>query len=243
MIKQMPTTSIRDVKKIEIQKHPFELVEYFSLGAAAAGTLAIGLSGQLIQATVGSALTLGLWANMANRQRLQQETQQAIANLEQKTVTVVVKLRQQLLAEIGALSHQLQDVASRSSFNAKDFDVQLNRLHQMVLSLQTNTENALADMRDRIVDEPPTSFIPEFYTIQTSIEQLQQTTNHLQEIVGKPTEIDQTLTRLSILEETITSLQETTNDLQQQNREVIKPYIKRLGTIIKQIQVQEGDEK
>ena len=163
------------------------------LGASALGSLAVALSGQAFYGV--APLTLALSLSVANRYRFEQqkvvsqdpeiaEVRRSLEKMERTTVAIVVKLRQQLSADIDSLRQQILAIPRSENFDSIDFEQQILSLGQSVSSLQEIVASALIEVRQQVSAEVQARSIPEVADIEPireAIAQLQSMTKHLTE--------------------------------------------------------------
>ncbi|SKB11216.1 conserved hypothetical protein [Planktothrix sp. PCC 11201] len=233
----LPKTVFSSLK----QRHWLELAEYVSLISSAVGSGVVALSGQAFYGV--APLTLALSLNVANRYRLEQQTHQnqieivqaqdSVEKLEKNTVKVVVGLRQQLLQEIQSLQQKLEAFPTTEALDSAYRAKQVAALGQAVTSSTEHISLALAEIRAEFRQELQTfsstetahleslqvDFQGRFLEIQAVIDQLQQ------EKSGHP---------VSDLD--LSQIQTRLDELTQEHQEVIKPNLRRLLSVVKQLQ-------
>jgi len=198
------------------QRHWLELAEYASLAGSAVGALAVAIWGHPFYAV--APMTLALSLNAANRSRYERslqlgrssevtEVRQSMEKLEKNAVKAIVKLRQQLLKEIESIRE------ARSGLSG----VPLAELEESAVSVQESLASAgdkpltvaeWEELKNRLLG------------LEEAIAALQQ---ELEEVGDKPA------VNLSEIETKV-------NYLEQQNKEVVKPHLKRLISLVKQLQ-------
>ncbi|MDJ0555571.1 MAG: hypothetical protein QNJ68_14230 [Microcoleaceae cyanobacterium MO_207.B10] len=206
------------------QKHWLDLAEYASVVASAMGALAVAAWGQAFYAV--APLTLALSLNIANRYRFEQqmqlsqysevaEVQNSVEKLERNAVKVIVKLRQQLSTEIESVREDL----SNKSTQPVDWGIQdqLNALENSASSVQ---KSLAAVGKKALTTEDWETVNGRLLVIEEAIANLQRD----MEILAKRPQPD------------ISQMQAKIDDLEVQNREVVKPHLKRLITIVRQLQ-------
>ncbi|WP_449418775.1 hypothetical protein [Phormidium nigroviride] len=258
--------SLPKVRPTSHKRHWLELAEYASLGASALGSLAVALSGQAFYGV--APLTLALSLSVANRYRFEQqkvvsqdpeiaEVRRSLEKMERTTVAIVVKLRQQLSADIESLRQQIVAIPRSENFDSIDFEQQILSLGQSVSSLQEIVASALIEVRQQVSAEVQARSIPEaadIEPIREAIAQLQSMTKHLTENALTQEDWRVLNARFLLIQEAIAALQndvQTTspqtgedlsliaakiNRLEQEQQEVLKPHLKRLIYVVKQLQ-------
>ncbi|WP_019487795.1 MULTISPECIES: hypothetical protein [Kamptonema] len=258
--------SLPKVRPTSHKRHWLELAEYASLGASALGSLAVALSGQAFYGV--APLTLALSLSVANRYRFEQqkvvsqdpeiaEVRRSLEKMERTTVAIVVKLRQQLSADIESLRQQIVAIPRSENFDSIDFEQQILSLGQSVSSLQEIVASALIEVRQQVSAEVQARSIPEaadIEPIREAIAQLQSMTKHLTENALTQEDWKVLNTRFLLIQEAIATLQNDVqtispqtgedlsliaakiNRLEQEQQEVLKPHLKRLIYVVKQLQ-------
>jgi hypothetical protein len=205
------------------QGHWQELAEYASLAGSAVGALAVAISGEAFYAVVP--MTLALSLNAANRSRYERslqlgrgsevtEVRQSMENLEKNAVKAIVKLRQQLLKKIESTRE------ARSGLSG----VPLAELEQSAASVQQSLVSA--------ADKPLT--VAEWEELKNRLLGLEEAMAALQqelEEVGDQPEVN------------LSEIETKVNYLEQQNKEVVKPHLKRLISLVKQLQKTSSTEE
>ncbi|MDF0553729.1 hypothetical protein [Kamptonema sp. UHCC 0994] len=259
-------SSLPKVKQTSHKRHWLELAEYASLGASALGSLAVALSGQAFYGV--APLTLALSLSVANRYRFEQqkvvsqdpeiaEVRRSLEKMERTTVAIVVKLRQQLSADIESLRQQIVAIPRSENFDSIDFEQQILSLGQSVSSLQEIVASALIESRQQVSEQVQARSIPEagdIEPIREAIAQLQSMTKHLTENALTQEDWKVLNTRFLLIQETIEALQNDLqtispqpgedlsliaakiNRLEQEQQAVVKPHLKRLIYVVKQLQ-------
>lgn len=258
--------SLPKVRPTSHKRHWLELAEYASLGASALGSLAVALSGQAFYGV--APLTLALSLSVANRYRFEQqkvvsqdpeiaEVRRSLEKMERTTVAIVVKLRQQLSADIESLRQQIVAIPRSENFDSIDFEQQILSLGQSVSSLQEIVASALIEVRQQVSAEVQARSIPEaadIEPIREAIAQLQSMTKHLTENALTQEDWRVLNARFLLIQEAIAALQNDVqtispqtgedlsliaakiNRLEQEQQEVLKPHLKRLIYVVKQLQ-------
>ncbi|HLO49879.1 MAG TPA: hypothetical protein VK211_15790 [Kamptonema sp.] len=260
------TPSLPKVRQTANKRHWLELAEYASLGASALGSLAVALSGQAFYGV--APLTLALSLSVANRYRFEQqkvvspdpeitEVRQALEKMEKTAVTIIVKIRQQLSADIESLRQQIAAIPRSENFDSIDFEQQILSLGQSVASLQEIVASALIEVREQVSQEVQALSIPEptdLEPIREAVLQLQSVTKHLTENALTQEDWRVLNARFLLIQEAIASLkndvqtfsgepkpdlslvQAKIEHLEQEQREIVKPHLKRLISVVKQLQ-------
>ncbi len=248
------------------QRHWLELAEYASLAASGVGSLAVAVSGQAFYGV--APLTLALSLNVANRYRFEQQVrvhqnseiaqvQKSVNKVEKTAVTVIVKLRKQLSADIAALRQQMAAMPRAEGFEESiDIERQLLSLGESVASLQEIVASAVLDVRQQ-VSEQLQDLSPRqpanLQAVEQAIEQLQSATKGLAETAITRDDWEVVNTRFLEIQKVMANLQsqlqapaQSTADLsivqaqihrlEHEQQEVVKPHLKRLISVVKQLQ-------
>lgn len=249
------------------QRHWLELAEYASLAASGVGSLAVAVSGQAFYGV--APLTLALSLNVANRYRFEQQArlhqnseiaqvQKSVNKVEKTAVTVIVKLRKQLSADIAALRQQMAAMPRADGFEESiDIERQLLSLGESVASLQEIVASAVLDVRQQVSEQLQDLSVGKSANIQAveqAIEQLQSATKCLAETAITRDDWEVVNTRFLEIQKVIANLQsqlqasthQSTPDLsivqaqihrlEHEQEEVVKPHLKRLISVVKQLQ-------
>jgi len=210
--------NIQNLRQIISEYHWLDLAESVSIAASAIGTLAGALSGQVVYAA--APLTVALSLNLANRYRLDENT-------EQYTKAAISDVRNVVESLYTALPENDQP--------QMDFQA----LQKSIYHLQKVTER----LENKALTEDDWQMVNvRFLTLQESLEKLTQSIGNSQfippgiqrseagEISGKNAgEIREfALANYSELEQRI-------GQLEQKNHEVIKPYLQRLTQTLQQL--------
>ncbi len=269
-VTRKPNSSVPNrLRQTYPQRHWLEFAEYASLAASGVGSLAVALSGQAFYGV--APLTLALSLNVANRYRFEQqarvyqnsetaEVQKSVNKLEKTAVTVIVKLRKQLSADIESLRQQmaaLPRAEGPDSSQPIEIQEQLLSLGHSVASLQEIVASAVLNVRQQVSEQlrdlpvgPPTNS----EAIEQAIEQLQSATQRLAETTITQDDWEGVNTRLLEIQKVIANLhsqqqalslqsgpdmsgvQAQIDRLEHEHQEVVKPHLKRLISVVKQLQ-------
>lgn len=251
------------------QRHWLELAEYASLAASGVGSLAVAISGQAFYGV--APLTLALSLGVANRYRFEQQVrlyqnseiaqvQKSVNKVEKTAVTVIVKLRQQLSADIASLREQMAALSGNENFDSSNVEIeqQLLSLGVSVASLQEIVASAVVDVRQQVREQiqdlsvsVPTTNLE---ALQQAIEQLQSATQHLTETTITQDDWEGVNNRFLEIQKVIANLQsqvqaqpqQSTPDLsvvqaqihrlEQEQQQVVKPHLKRLISVVRQLE-------
>lgn len=249
------------------QRHWLEVAEYASLAASGVGSLAVAVSGQAFYGV--APLTLALSLNVANRYRFEQQVrvhqnselaqvQKSVNKVEKTAVTVIVKLRKQLSADIAALRQQMAALPRAEGFEESlDIERQLLSLGESVASLQEIVASAVLDVRQQVsaqlrdlsVGQPAN-----LEAVEQAIEKLQSATKGLAETAITRDDLEVVNTRFFEIQKVMANLQsqlqapaqQSTPDLsvvqaqihrlEHEQQEVVKPHLKRLISVVKELQ-------
>lgn len=217
------------------QRHWLEWAEYISLASSAIGSVVVALSGQAFYGV--APLTVALSLNVANRHRLQQsmgetqadvvEVRESVEVLEQKAVRAILGLRQQLRGDIEALQSQLPEPVSEDELMRVRGSKQVAVLTESVASFQSEMSQALDEMEQQ--------FHQEIAPLQGSVIELQNAIALLQNQQGKLT------TPVQRQAGDVSQIQAEIERISNENETIIKPHIKRLLLVVKQMQKTESN--
>ncbi|HEY9865961.1 MAG TPA: hypothetical protein V6D21_17450 [Candidatus Obscuribacterales bacterium] len=223
------------------QRHWLELAEYFSLISSAIGSGVVALSGQAFYGV--APLTLALSLNVANRYRLEQETHQnqieivqaqnSVEILEKNTVKVVMGLRQQLLQEIQSLQQKLEAFPTTEALDSAYRAQQIAALGQSVTSMQENIAGVLEEVREQFRQELHTLSSTEAAHLESLQADFQGQFLELQNVIHQ---LQQEKSVPSASDPNLAQIQTRLDELTQEHQEVIKPHLKRLLSVVKQLQ-------
>ncbi|MEG4855082.1 hypothetical protein QUB10_29885 [Microcoleus sp. B5-D4] len=249
------------------QRHWLELAEYASLAASGVGSLAVAVSGQAFYGV--APLTLALSLNVANRYRFEQQVrvhqnsemaqvQKSVNKVEKTAVTVIVKLRRQLSADIAALRQQMAALPRHEAVEESiDIQRQLLSLGESVASLQEIVASAVLDVRQQVSEQVQDLSVGQranLQAVEQAIEQLQSATQGLAETSISRDDWEVVNTRFLEIQKVMANLQsqlqapahQSTADLsivqaqihrlEHEQQEVVKPHLKRLISVVKELQ-------
>ncbi|HSF74281.1 MAG TPA: hypothetical protein VLA84_10830 [Microcoleus sp.] len=249
------------------QRHWLELAEYASLAASGVGSLAVAVSGQAFYGV--APLTLALSLNVANRYRFEQQVrvhqnsemaqvQKSVNKVEKTAVTVIVKLRKQLSADIAVLRQQMAALPRAEAFEESiDIQRQLLSLGESVASLQEIVASAVLDVRQQVSEQLQDLSVGQranLQAVEQAIEQLQSATQGLAETSITRDDWEVVNTRFLEIQKVMANLQsqlqapahQSTADLslvqaqihrlEHEQQEVVKPHLKRLISVVKELQ-------
>ncbi len=263
-----PNPSVRNRLRPSFpQRHWLEVAEYASLAASGLGSLAVAVSGQAFYGV--APLTLALSLNVANRYRFEQQVrvhqtselaqvQKSVNKVEKTAVTVIVKLRRHLSADIAALRQQMAALPRNAAFEESiDIERQLLSLGESVASLQEIVASAVLDVRQQVREQiqdlsvgQPTNI----EAVEQAIEQLQSAMKSLTETALTRDDWELVNTRFLEIQKVMANLQsqvqapvyQSTPDLsvvqaqihrlEHEQQEVVKPHLKRLISVVKELQ-------
>jgi hypothetical protein len=214
-------------------------------------------------------LTLALSLNVANRYRFEQQVrvhqnseiaqvQKSVNKVEKTAVTVIVKLRKQLSADIAALRQQMAAMPRAEGFeDSIDIEQQLLSLGESVASLQEIVASAVLDVRQQVREQLQDLSVGQpanLQAVEQAIEQLQSATKCLAETAITRDDWEVVNTRFLEIQKVMANLQsqlqastnQSTPDLsivqaqihrlEHEQQEVVKPHLKRLISVVKQLQ-------
>ncbi|MEG4391388.1 hypothetical protein [Microcoleus sp. BROC3] len=265
--KPKPSVANNHLRPSFPQRHWLELAEYASLAASGVGSLAVAVSGQAFYGV--APLTLALSLNVANRYRFEQQVrvhqnsemaqvQKSVNKVEKTAVTVIVKLRKQLSADIAALRQQMAAMPRAEGFEESiDIQRQLLSLGESVASLQEIVASAVLDVRHQVSAQLQDLSVDQsahLQAVEQAIEQLQSATQGLVETSITRDDWEAVNTRFLEIQKVMANLQsqlqvpahQSTPDLsivqaqihrlEHEQQEVVKPHLKRLISVVKELQ-------
>ncbi|WP_210407658.1 hypothetical protein [Hydrocoleum sp. CS-953] len=214
----------RAVKQTFYKKHWLNLAEYACIIGSALGAFGVAASGQAFYAV--APMTLAISLNVANRYRFEQqmilsqkseigEIQSSVEKLEKNAVKVIVKLRQQLSTEIESVREKF----STGSTQAVDSEIQqqLSALEYSASSVQ----KSLASVDKKALTTDDWEIVNgRLLVIEEAIANLQR---DMEELAKEP-------------QADISQLKAKIDDLEIENTQVVKPHLKRLITLVRQLQ-------
>lgn len=214
---QSNSTVLKKFRKNRQKPHLLDIAEYASFMGSLIGSIGVAISGQAIYAVAPLTLALGL--NLANRQRLTKkmqlshlieisELQKTVSKLEKNTVKVILKLRQQFATEIELVRQELEHLSPSQV--------------EQIVAIEQDWQEMVA-----IAQNPESQNLVDWETWNTRLMLLEEAIANLQS--QWETSIDE---KNSDLADVQTKLQE----MEDQNEEIVKPHLKRLISIVRQLQ-------
>lgn len=206
------------------KKHWVNLMEYASIVGSAVGAFAVAAGSHTFYAV--APLTLALSLNVANRYRFEKqmqlsqqsemvEVQKSVEKLEKNAVKVIVKVRKQLSTDIESVREKLS-TQSTQVVNS-EIQQQLTALESSVSSVQ----QSLASVDTKALSTNDWQAVNgRLLVIEEAIANLQRD----MEVLAKQPQSQ------------ISQLQAKIDHLEIQNTEVVKPHLKRLITLVRQLQ-------
>ncbi len=227
-----PQTHDRDVNPMVEswqQRHWLEWAELVSLVSSALGSVVVALSGQAIYSV--APLTVALSFNAANRYRLGQQVQQnqaqlveveqSVEQLEYHAVKVILGLRQQLINEVESLQYQLEAIPQQAALESAYTSKEVAVLRESVTTMQDHLSTAVEDLKQQFQQE-----LKEHLALSAAQPELLQT-----RLAQLETVIQQLRSQALSAEQ-----QYKLNQLFEENQQVIKPHLKRLILVVRQLQ-------
>ena len=212
------------LKQTLYKKDWLNLAEYASIIGSAVGAFAVAAWGQAFYAV--APMTLAISLNVANRYRFEQqmllsqkseigEIQSSVEKLEKNAAKVIVKFRQQVSTEIESVREQLSNKSVKPL--ESDIQQQLIALENSATSVQQNL--ASIDKKALTFDDWE-EVNGRLLVIEEAIANLQR---DMANLAKKPAP-------------NLSQLQAKIDHLEIQNQEVVKPHLKRLITLVRQLQ-------
>jgi len=214
----------RVVKPTFYKKSWLNLAEYASIVISAFGAFGVAVSGQAFYGVTPLVLALSL--NVANRYRFERQMQlsqmseigkiqSSVESLEKNAVKVIVKLRQQLSTEIESVRENFYTESTQAV--PSEIQQQLTALEYSVSSVQ----KGLASVDQKVLSTDDWEIVNgRILVIEEAIDNLQR---DMEGLVKEP-------------QADVSQLQAKIDDLEIQNTQVLKPHLKRLITLVRQLQ-------
>ncbi|MGK7920680.1 MAG: hypothetical protein AB4080_11815 [Trichodesmium sp.] len=206
------------------KKHWLNVAEYISIIGSAVGAFAVAAWGQAFYAV--APMTLAISLNVANRYRFEQqmllyqnseigEIQSSVEKLEKNAAKVIVKFRQQVSTEIESVREQL----SNQSLKPLDSDIQkqLTALENSATSVQQSLAS---------IDKKALTF-DDWEEVNSRLLVIEEAIANLQrdmEVLAQKTAPN------------ISQIEAKIDHLEIENQQVVKPHLKRLITLVRQLQ-------
>jgi hypothetical protein len=230
---------LKNLNNLLSQRDTLELAEYGTVAISVLGSLVAAISGKFLYAALP--LTVAAALNLVNRQRFQQNTRQYVTSEIADIHHVIQSFHQQLHQSFPDSSPDIYPALSPAETldlsPITDAISQLQRVTQGLDSTvlrQDDWENM--NVRFLMVDEA----LAELKNITQDLQQRWDETIDLSSIQGAITQFHDPVTEqpemdLTSLASQIQQLQEQVICLEQQNREIIKPYLQRLTKAVKNL--------
>jgi hypothetical protein len=230
---------LKNLNNLLSQRDTLELAEYGTVAVSILGSLVAAISGKILLAALP--LTVAAALNLVNRQRFQQNTRQYVTSEIADIHNVIQSFHQQLHQPLPDSSPDIYPALSPAETldlsPITDAISQLQRVTQHLDSTvlrQDDWENI--NVRFLMVDEA----LAELKNITQDLQQRWDETIDLSSIQGAITQFHDPVTEqpemdLTSLASQIQQLQEQVICLEQQNREIIKPYLQRLTKAVKNL--------
>ena len=186
------------------------------------------------------------------------QVQKSVNKVEKTAVTVIVKLRKQLSGDIAALRQQMVALPRAEGFEESiDIERQLLSLGESVASLQDIVASAVLDVRQQVSEQLQDLSVGQpanLEAVEQAIEQLQTATQCLEETTITRDDWEAVNNRFLEIQKVMANLQsqmqapahQSTPDLsivqaqihrlEHEQQEVVKPHLKRLISVVKQLQ-------
>ena len=186
------------------------------------------------------------------------QVQKSVNKVEKTAVTVIVKLRKQLSEDITALRQQIVALPRAEGFEESiDIEQQLLSLGESVASLQEIVASAVLDVRQQVSEQLQDLSVGKSANVEAveqAIEQLESATKCLAETTITRDDWELVNIRFLEIQKVMANLQsqlqastdQSTPDLsivqaqihrlEHEQQEVVKPHLKRLISVVKQLQ-------
>ena len=214
-------TPLKHLNNLLSQRDTIELAEYGTVAVSVIGSLAAAISGKILYAA--APLTVAAALNLVNRQRFQQQTRLYITSEIADIHNVIQSFHQQLHQPLPDSSPDLYPALSPAE------TLDLSPITDAIYQLQRVTERLDSTVLRKDDWE---NINVRFLMIDEALAELKNITQYLQQ---PDTLIEQSEMDLTSLASTIQQLQEQVMNLEQQNREIIKPYLQRLTRAVKNL--------
>ncbi len=229
LLENYPTQENSVVETLQ-QRHWLEWAELVSLLSSALGSVVVALSGQAIYGVAPLAVALSF--NAANRYRLGEQVQlnqaqmieveQSVEQLEFNTVKVILGLRQQLINEVELLQKQLEEIPHQAALESAYTTKEVAVLKESVTQMQDHLSAAIQDLKQQFYQELTTHFT----SVSEPKDSLRIKLSELETII-------QQLRQNALTQEQ----QHKLNQLFEENQTVIKPHLKRLILVVRELQM------
>ncbi len=233
-------TPLKHLNNLLSQRDNLELAEYGTVAVSVIGSLVAAISGKILYAA--APLTVAAALNLVNRQRFQEHTRLYITSEIADIHNVIQSFHQQLNQSLPDSSPDIYPALSPAE------TLDLSPITDAISQLQRVTERLDStvlrkddweniNVRFLIVDEA----LAELKNITQDLQQRWDETSDLSSIKGAINQLHGTVNDeeqeidLTSLASQIQQLQEQVIGLEQQNREIIKPYLQRLTKAVKNL--------
>ncbi len=214
---QSNSTVLKKFRKNRQKPHWLDIAEYASFLGSLIGSISVAISGQALHAVAPLTMALGL--SLANRQRLAQkmqlshlieitELQKTISKLEKNTVKVILQLRQQFATEIELVRQELAHLSPAQV--------------EQIAAIEQDWQEVAA-----IAQNPESPNLVDWETWNTRLMLLEEAIASLQ--ANWETTMDEKNSDLA-------DVQNRLQEMEDQNEEIVKPHLKRLISIVRQLQ-------
>jgi hypothetical protein len=214
-------TPLKHLNNLLSQRDNLELAEYGTVAVSVIGSLAAAISGKILYAA--APLTVAAALNLVNRQRFQQQTRLYVTSEIADIHNVIESFHQQLPLPLPDSSPDEYPAISPAE------TLDLSPITDAISQLQRVTERLDSTVLRK---EDWENINVRFLMIDEALAELKNITQYLQQ---PDTVIEQSEMDLTSLASTIQQLQEQVMSLEQQNREIIKPYLQRLTKAVKNL--------
>jgi hypothetical protein len=185
--------------------------------------------------------------------------QKSVNKVEKTAVAVIVKLRKQLSADIASIRQQMATLSRNEGFDSSSIEIeqQLLSLGESVVSLQEIVASAVIDVRQQVREQLQDLSVGQpvnLEAIEETIEELQSATQRLAETTITQDDWEGVNTRFLEIQKVIANLQSQVqaqprqplpdlsmvqaqiHRLEQEQQQVVKPHLKRLISVVKQLE-------
>jgi hypothetical protein len=212
---------LKNLNNLLSQRDTLELAEYGTVAISVLGSLVAAISGKILYAA--APLTVAAVLNLVNRQRFQEHTRLYITSEIADIHNVIQSFHQQLHQSIPDSSPDIYPAIAPAE------TLDLSPITDAIYQLQRVTQGLDSTVLRKDDWE---NINVRFLMVDEALAELKNITQYLPQ---PDTVIEQSEMDLTSLGSTIQQLQEQVMSLEQQNREIIKPYLQRLTKAVKNL--------
>lgn len=217
-IQQEEEELLANHKDFENDRNWLKIAEYVALGSAAIGSILAWLFEQFLFAA--TPLTVALALNLVSRIKLEESVDENI-------------------------DLAIAEVYNSGEFISSNIDEMPTETTELMLENSQDTSESLRVEEESEVNSITNKYWEEnnqrFLRVEENLKSLESAIAQLQKYGEVST--NKSSTELTLLQTNIAEIQQQVKKLQQQNREIIKPYLQRLNRSVKQLQTNFRKEK